>query len=291
MRMSLIATMALCGTAPLVLADTLANSNATVQPPPFGVRTGANGRIFMNIEGSISGTFASYAVARFDLSADKAAFDALYGAGHWVVTGATLVLHQENAAFSHAGDMNIYFSPDDTTSILNDGTSPLLYNVAFIPGGNSQGPDGLVREATELAAYTFNQTGAGNNGTPETYPLALTTGLTARLAPTSTDSIVTIVFEGQDPTVAATYGGFQDANFPGPTISITAVAIGGCGTADFNCDGDIGTDADIAAFFNCLSGACPAAPCTNSADFNGDGDLGTDADIEAFFRVLSGGNC
>ena len=28
-----------------------------------------------------------------------------------------------------------------------------------------------------------------------------------------------------------------------------------------------------------------------SADFNGDGDVGTDADIEAFFRVLAGGSC
>jgi hypothetical protein len=31
-------------------------------------------------------------------------------------------------------------------------------------------------------------------------------------------------------------------------------------------------------------------PC-GTADFNGDGDLGTDADIEAFFRVLAGGSC
>jgi hypothetical protein len=64
-----------------------------------------------------------------------------------------------------------------------------------------------------------------------------------------------------------------------------------CGTADFDCNGDLGTDTDIAAFFACLSGNCPAAPCTNSADFNGDGDIGTDTDIEAFFRVLSGGTC
>ncbi len=64
-----------------------------------------------------------------------------------------------------------------------------------------------------------------------------------------------------------------------------------CGSADFNCDGDIGTDSDIAAFFACLSGSCPASPCTSSADFNGDGDTGTDADIESFFRVLSGGSC
>jgi hypothetical protein len=64
-----------------------------------------------------------------------------------------------------------------------------------------------------------------------------------------------------------------------------------CGSPDFNCDGDIGTDADIEAFFGCLAGNCPAPPCANGADFNGDGDLGTDADIEAFFRVLGGGAC
>jgi hypothetical protein len=64
-----------------------------------------------------------------------------------------------------------------------------------------------------------------------------------------------------------------------------------CGTADFNCDGAIGTDSDIEAFFACLSGTCPPAPCTNNADFNADGAVGTDSDIESFFRVLSGGPC
>jgi glucose/arabinose dehydrogenase len=64
-----------------------------------------------------------------------------------------------------------------------------------------------------------------------------------------------------------------------------------CGSADFNCDGDVGTDSDIEAFFSCLAGDCPAVPCYNSADFNGDGDVGTDSDIEAFFRVLGGGAC
>jgi hypothetical protein len=64
-----------------------------------------------------------------------------------------------------------------------------------------------------------------------------------------------------------------------------------CGSADFNCDGDTGTDMDIEAFFACLAGVCPAPPCNSTADFNGDGDVGTDADIEAFFRVLAGGTC
>src|SRR5262249_48166173 len=66
---------------------------------------------------------------------------------------------------------------------------------------------------------------------------------------------------------------------------------GACGSSDFNCDGDIGTDADIEAFFACIAGNCPPAPCLSTADFNADGDVGTDADIEAFFRVLAGGAC
>ena len=66
---------------------------------------------------------------------------------------------------------------------------------------------------------------------------------------------------------------------PGPT----------CGGADFDGDGDTGTDFDIEAFFACLGGNC-CGTC-GSADFDGDGDVGTDFDIEAFFRVLGGGTC
>jgi hypothetical protein len=58
-------------------------------------------------------------------------------------------------------------------------------------------------------------------------------------------------------------------------------------SADFDHDGDAGTDADIEAFFACLGGNC--CPACGSADFDGDGDTGTDSDIEAFFRVLGGG--
>jgi hypothetical protein len=67
------------------------------------------------------------------------------------------------------------------------------------------------------------------------------------------------------------------------------LACGGACDPDFNHDGDLGTDADIEAFFACLGGNC-CATC-GSADFNADGDIGTDADIESFFRVLAGGAC
>jgi hypothetical protein len=64
-----------------------------------------------------------------------------------------------------------------------------------------------------------------------------------------------------------------------------------CGTADFDGDGDFGTDADIEAFFACLGGDCCPTCWHLGADFDGDGDVGTDADIEAFFRVLGGHSC
>jgi 3-carboxymuconate cyclase len=64
-----------------------------------------------------------------------------------------------------------------------------------------------------------------------------------------------------------------------------------CATSDFDGDGDAGTDADIEAFFACLSGNCCLTCWHLGADFDGDGDAGTDADIEAFFRVLGGGEC
>jgi len=59
--------------------------------------------------------------------------------------------------------------------------------------------------------------------------------------------------------------------------------------ADYNGDGDVGTDADIEAFFACLAGSC--CPNCLGIDINGDGDIGTDADIESFFRLLGGGGC
>jgi len=62
----------------------------------------------------------------------------------------------------------------------------------------------------------------------------------------------------------------------------------GC-NADFDGDGDHGTDLDIEAFFACLGGNC--CPTCASADYDDDGDTGTDLDIEAFFRVLGGGPC
>ncbi|HYE61520.1 MAG TPA: hypothetical protein VD997_05960 [Phycisphaerales bacterium] len=75
----------------------------------------------------------------------------------------------------------------------------------------------------------------------------------------------------------------------GYELRVVAGGSNPCWTADFNGDGDTGTDQDIEAFFACLGGNC-CSTC-GSADFNSDGDTATDQDIEAFFHVLGGGSC
>jgi len=72
------------------------------------------------------------------------------------------------------------------------------------------------------------------------------------------------------------------------TVTSTTAEVRLC-FADFDGDGDTGTDMDIESFFRCLGGDC--CPTCGSPDFDNDGDAGTDLDIESFFRVLGGGPC
>jgi hypothetical protein len=164
-------------------------------------------------------------------------------------------------------------------------------------------------EDVSAASGAFSLVGPGG-AVPFTFayaPVDFTATLT--FAPALSAGTYTLTVQ---PTVAAVSGGAQlDGEVPGTalvgqgalpsgdgipggvaawTFTIQASSAH-CGSADFNCDGDTGTDADIEAFFTCLAGTCPQAPCGSTADFNGDGDVGTDADIEAFFRVLGGGTC
>jgi len=143
----------------------------------------------------------------------------------------------------------------------------------------------LVTINTTTGAQTVIGTGIGAtdcNGlaydpaTDALYTVNSPTGVLIRINPT---------------TGAGTPVGPTGAMF-GASLGLTAipVPIPTC-SADFNGDGDVGTDADIEAFFACLAGACCATCSPSGADFNNDGDFGTDADIEAFFRVLAGGIC
>jgi hypothetical protein len=152
------------------------------------------------------------------------------------------------------------------------------------------GPDGDdrtvgVEDSTGTTAYTIPGSSLGTGGLSKllTYhtassPCAPSTGSCC------TSNTCQVTTQDQCTNGTWTAGG---------TCTGPSSCFGGhfCGSADFNCDGAVGTDADIESFFACLSGNCPGLPCISNADFNGDGAVGTDADIESFFRVLSGGPC
>jgi autotransporter-associated beta strand protein len=169
------------------------------------------------------------------------------------------------------GDPAATPATQQTTLSLSLGFNPAPHSVFWLIINSNKYQDNLTADATHFK----NVTTGSFAGLPEgsTFTLGTVGGITY--------------------TGTISYHGDYDTNNPsaGTGNDVVIYNVQGCSSADFNCDGDIGTDADIEAFFACVAGTCPAPPCANTADFNGDGDIGTDADIEAFFRVLGGGAC
>jgi hypothetical protein len=175
--------------------------------------------------------------------------------------------------FPHGGVSQAYFGPETTGGIqqilsANVGDQVTVSFWYVSEGGTT--PNSIMASLGSLTL--LNQTDV----TSLTYQQFTATVTVADLNPV-------LMFTFSDPL---DYLDLDD-------VSVVLVTGGGshCESADFNCDGDTGTDLDIETFFACVAGTCPPPPCTNTADFNGDGDVATDADIEAFFRVLAGGPC
>ncbi len=188
----------------------------------------------------------------------------------------------------------------------------VAWNGALYIGGSNVRVDGALQQTAKWNGVTW--TAVGQNPTGRVWSMAAyDDGTGEKLYAGGTQPALGRIFRLEGNTWVTVGGGvdssvFKITNYDGSKLYVggsfanvngttpvhglvTRVACHVCGTADFNCDGDIGTDSDIAAFFACLAGNCPPAPCDSTADFNADGDLGTDADIESFFRVLAGGNC
>jgi autotransporter-associated beta strand protein len=189
-----------------------------------------------------------------------------------MVTGSILSMQLNGPAAGSGYDQVVVASPNTTTPAtvaLGAGTSNLAVSLGFAPSAGSK---------FWLISNASSGTTTGNfNGLPE-------------------GAIVTLgAFGGHTYTAQISYNANFDTgqvDHSGNDVVLYNISrTPQCGSVDFNCDGDVGTDADIEAFFACLSGTCPSLPCTSDADFNYDGDVGTDADIEAFFRVLGGGAC
>jgi hypothetical protein len=161
---------------------------------------------------------------------------------------------------------------------------------ADAPPTANAGPDQTVIDVDNSGSEPVTLDGSASShigpGSINTYNW--TEGPTLLAQSSSPTSVVSLAVGTHTVTLIVTDSyGFQGTD----TVTINVVPPQKCGSADFNCDGDIATDADIEAFFACIAGTCPPPPCTSTADFNGDGDFATDADIEAFFRVLAGGTC
>ncbi|MDD5199673.1 MAG: autotransporter-associated beta strand repeat-containing protein [Terrimicrobiaceae bacterium] len=225
------------GAAPLLtsaLADTVSASaalSATVQVA--GPRTGTSGTNFLNVEGSNNNTFASYGVLDFNVNSFNLAFAAT------AVSNLSLSLTEANSAFTVAsGALAFYLVTDTTTSIANDGSSPLIYNSAFAPQGL-----GTQLGATPFLLGTGNfSTNSGNtgSGTVDTYSLSLSSDAQIYFLSqlNSAGSKLRLVVAPTDATGASTWAGSTNsttANRPQLTFNVTLnqptlTWIGGSGT-------------------------------------------------------------
>jgi hypothetical protein len=256
--------------------------NATVQTA--GVRALANGAAFFNVQGIGTGptpsTFASYGGVRWDIAPIVAQFDAAYGAGQWAVTNVYVQVIQSNAAFTTDGAVEIFLTDNDT--------------INFTPAAAVQPPiyPNFATDFTDLQSlvqYNFVEVA---NGTVEVYslfdsatPTPGGTSLASEIQ--AADDAVSVVFRDSDATVAATYAGFTNNTYLGPTLIVFAAPTTGptcpeC-PADFDQDGGV-TGADVEAFFLAFESGDPCG------DTDLDGGV-TGADVEAFFIAFENGGC
>lgn len=179
--------------------------NATVQPG--GPRSGGGGKAFFNIEGTDNGNFASYGVADFD-------FSALGAADFISVDSLTISLVQSNAGFTTDGPVNFYLASDFGTSIQpGEG----LFFDDTLPDGEGVGSQ--LGTLLSLGSGNFAQTASGD---VDEYQFALS----GAAADTVLDQFNTLgrfrlVITPGDAAVAATWAGFSNADFAGPTLSLS----------------------------------------------------------------------
>ncbi|MFG0282832.1 MAG: hypothetical protein ACF8R7_00280 [Phycisphaerales bacterium JB039] len=226
---------------------------------------------FFNIEGEAKVGFESYGVARFDMSAARADFDATFGVGGWEVTGLRLELTQDNAGFTDNGGVDVYLTTDDAVDIKT-ALSPLTWPL-FDASGDPDLP--LANGGDPFLSYFFTETASGDvdafdqTGGPGGAGEAL--NLVADLkADIENEDLLTLVFHDVDPNVAATYAGQapRDPAFSAPTLVVTANAIGGGCYPD--CDESGALDFfDFLCFQNAFAAGDLYADCdgTGALDF------------------------
>jgi hypothetical protein len=211
------------------------------------------------------------------------------GTQQWTPFGGTLAT--VGPYFNHQGELmvNRRYSRADTARMDTWGrwTGSIRPWVARHPLDGSAIAGASMQLTAALASgyvatsYQWRRNGQDISDGPTPWGASITGAMTATLSLAN----VTTQDSGSYTCVISHPCGAVTTN--AATVTVTPA----CGSADFNGDGDFGTDQDIEAFFACLAGSCCPTCWQGGADFNGDGDSGTDQDIEALFRVLAGGTC
>jgi len=206
------------GSAPIAASQVEAFQNATVRPG--GVVTGVGGLDVLVIAGSEHGASASYGVARFDVSAVRAEFDAYYGAGRWIVSAVTLLLTRTNPAFTADGRVSVHFTRDDTVAL----TAPTSLAYSGLDGPS------FARDFSDayfLASYEFRGLSSATVDDTSLYMLPITGAPPAN--PLADDirneGIVTLVLADGSAGVAANYAGVGNDTYDGPTLVILAAQV------------------------------------------------------------------
>ncbi|MBI1191075.1 MAG: hypothetical protein GC200_10395 [Tepidisphaera sp.] len=263
--------------------------NGTIQAA--GARSGANGNAFLNVEGDINGTFASYGGLRFDLAPIAAQFDAAYGTANWHVTQAYLFLQQSNAAFTVSGNVRIYWSNNDALDFTPGNTTTQYANFATDLADREVVSDYAFTQGTGITIGT-----AQGNGTTESHLLFDENGTNSTGGTNAANEInsgggqLTLALSpDQDFFVAATYAGRTNNTWTGPSLVVFAASNGG-GTP---CDPDVNQDGvsdqgDVDYLINVIAGG--ENPTGINPDFNQDG-VADQGDIDALVNVIAGGPC
>jgi len=208
---SLVCLIASAAISHAVLFTAEATNNATVRPA--GPRGASSGKAYLNVEGNGNGTNASFGVADFSVSS--------FGIGFTVgnINSVVLSLTQLNAAFTLPGTVRFYLSTDTTTSIESTNTA-LKFDSTKLPGGIGTQLSTLY----DLGTGVFSATGNTGSGTVDSYTLNLTGAAKSYLISqlNTTGATLRFVITPDTNTTAATWAGYSNTTYDGPTLKLDA---------------------------------------------------------------------
>jgi len=269
-----------------------ADANATVLTA--GIRGGANGNNFFNVQGFAGGANASYGALRWDIAPIAAALDTAYGVGQWDASQVFLYFQQSNANFtlsSLTDAMQIYYTNNDAQdlSVPDSGNNAnttypnfatdfadrdLVLNYTFTQG--TGGPGG-IGSGTREAYALYDLAGGSNNNASLAIASEVNSGA----------GLLTLVLNTTDDFAVATYAGRTNFNWRGPTLVIFAQSTGPSCDPDVNCDGSP-DQGDVACMILAVAG--DTSCICQDPDFNQDGSA-DQGDVAAIIGVVAGQPC